>query len=150
MRTTANILQRGLKEVNLAHTLDDGRIVHPLRNIGYKRLFGLGTTVVAIPYGTVEAAKAIYDVTEDEMKALTLKKFGEYKVVGKSIPALDIPDKLTGVARYGIDVFVPNIPGLSTAAQYEIIIKDELFLKKAEMYKLAGGVRERDKFFFFW
>lgn len=70
MRTTANILQRGLKEVNYTHTLDDGRIVHPLRNIGYKRLFGLGTTVVAIPYGTVEAAKAIYDVTEDEMKAL--------------------------------------------------------------------------------
>ena len=47
--------------------------------------------------------------SEDEMKALTLKKFGEYKVVGKSIPALDIPDKLTGVARYGIDVFVPNM-----------------------------------------
>ena len=43
------------------------------------------------------------------MKALTLKKFGEYKVVGKNIPALDIPDKLTGVARYGIDVFVPNM-----------------------------------------
>ena len=43
------------------------------------------------------------------MKALSLKKFGEYKVVGKSIPALDIPDKLTGVARYGIDVFVPNM-----------------------------------------
>ena len=70
MRTTANILQRGLKEINLAHTLDDGRIVHPLRGIGYKRLFGLGTTVVAIPYGTVEAAKAIYDVSEDEMQAL--------------------------------------------------------------------------------
>ena len=47
--------------------------------------------------------------SEDEMKALTLKKFGEYKIVGKSIPALDIPDKLTGVARYGIDVFVPNM-----------------------------------------
>ena len=47
--------------------------------------------------------------SEDEMKALTLKKFGEYKVVGKNIPALDIPDKLTGVARYGIDVFVPNM-----------------------------------------
>tara|TARA_B100000287_G_scaffold78129_1_gene70208 strand:+ start:1018 stop:6366 length:5349 start_codon:yes stop_codon:yes gene_type:complete len=70
MRTTANILQRGLKEINMTHTLDDGRIVRPLREIGYKRLFGLGTTVVAIPYGTVEAAKAIYDVSDDEMEAL--------------------------------------------------------------------------------
>jgi len=70
MRTTANILQRALKEIKMTHTLDDGRIVHPLRGIGMKRAFGLGTTVVAIPYGTVEAAKAIYDVSEDEMKAL--------------------------------------------------------------------------------
>jgi hypothetical protein len=70
MRTTANILQRAIKEIKLTHTLDDGRIVHPLRGIGMKRALGLGTTVVAVPYGTVEAAKAIYDVTEDEMQAL--------------------------------------------------------------------------------
>ena len=50
--------------------------------------------------------------SEDEMKALTLKKFGEYKVVGKNIPALDIPDKLTGVARYGIILGQP-FPSIS-------------------------------------
>ena len=70
MRTTANILNRAIKEINMTHTLDDGRIVKPLQGIGYKRLFGLGTTVVAVPYGTVEAAKAIYGVTEDEMQAM--------------------------------------------------------------------------------
>jgi hypothetical protein len=70
MRTSTNILGRALKEINYQHTLDDGRVVNPLRDIGYKRLFGFGTTVVAVPYGTVEAAKAIYDVTEDEMKAM--------------------------------------------------------------------------------
>jgi len=70
MRTSTNILGRALKEINYQHTLDDGRIVNPLRNIGYKRLFGFGTTVVAVPYGTVEAAKAIYNVTEDEMDAM--------------------------------------------------------------------------------
>ena len=47
--------------------------------------------------------------SEDELKAIQLKKFGEYSVVGKSIDALDIPDKLVGKARYGIDVFVPNM-----------------------------------------
>ena len=33
-------------------------------------MFGLGTTVVAVPYGTAEAAKAIYNVSEDEMDAM--------------------------------------------------------------------------------
>ena len=70
MRTTANILNRSLKEINFEHTLSDGRIVKPLQGIGYKRLFGMGTTVVGVPYATSEAFKAIYDVTEDEMQAL--------------------------------------------------------------------------------
>ena len=70
MRTTANILNRSLKEINFEHTLSDGRIVKPLQTIGYKRLFGMGTTVVGVPYATSEAFKAIYDVSEDEMQAL--------------------------------------------------------------------------------
>ena len=70
MRTTTNILGRALKEINFEHKLADGRIVNPLKSIGYKRLFGLGTTVVAVPYGTAEAAKAIYNVSEDEMDAM--------------------------------------------------------------------------------
>ena len=70
MRTTANILNRSLQEIRFEHTLSDGRIVKPLQGIGYKRLFGMGTTVVGVPYATSEAFKAIYDVTEDEMQAL--------------------------------------------------------------------------------
>ena len=31
MRTTANILNRAIKEINMTHTLDDGRIVKPLQ-----------------------------------------------------------------------------------------------------------------------
>jgi hypothetical protein len=70
MRTTTNILGRALKEIKYEHKLADGRVVNPLKSIGYKRLFGLGTTVVAVPYGTAEAAKAIYNVSEDEMDAM--------------------------------------------------------------------------------
>lgn len=47
--------------------------------------------------------------SEEEMKAITLKKFGEYSLVGKSVPALDIPAKVNGTARYGVDIFVPNM-----------------------------------------
>lgn len=57
MRTTTNILGRALKEINYQHTLDDGRVVNPLRGIGMKRLFGLGATTVAVPYGVVEELK---------------------------------------------------------------------------------------------
>ncbi len=42
--------------------------------------------------------------SEDEMKALTLKGAGDRKIVGQSIPALDIPAKTNGTAKYGIDV----------------------------------------------
>ena len=70
MRTSGNILNRAFKEINFKHTLADGRVIKPLSAIGYKRLFGFGTTAVAIPYGTVEAAKAIYDVSGAEMNAL--------------------------------------------------------------------------------
>lgn len=47
--------------------------------------------------------------TEDELKALPLKRFGEYNIVGRSVPALDIPAKTDGSARFGIDVFVPDM-----------------------------------------
>ena len=47
--------------------------------------------------------------SEDELKALPLKKFGSYKIVGQSMAQLDIPAKTDGTARFGIDVFVPNM-----------------------------------------
>ncbi len=47
--------------------------------------------------------------SEDELKALPLKPFGTYNIVGQAVPQLDIPAKTNGTARYGIDVFVPDM-----------------------------------------
>jgi isoquinoline 1-oxidoreductase subunit beta len=45
----------------------------------------------------------------DDFKSIKLKAPGTYTVIGKSIPALDIPSKTDGQAKYGIDVFLPNM-----------------------------------------
>ena len=45
----------------------------------------------------------------DDFKSIKLKAPGGYTIVGKSIPALDIPSKTDGQAKYGIDVFLPDM-----------------------------------------
>ncbi|HUI61122.1 MAG TPA: molybdopterin cofactor-binding domain-containing protein, partial [Steroidobacteraceae bacterium] len=45
----------------------------------------------------------------DDFRAIKLKAPGTYSIIGKSIPALDIPAKTNGQAKYGIDVFLPNM-----------------------------------------
>ena len=44
----------------------------------------------------------------DDFKKITLKALGDYKIIGKSMPALDIPAKTNGQAKYGMDVFLPE------------------------------------------
>ena len=50
--------------------------------------------------------------SEEELKALTLKAPEDRKLVGKSLQALDIPDKVRGKADFGIDA---SLPGMVTA-----------------------------------
>ena len=69
MRTSVNIMTRGLKEYN-EEAIVNGVKVYPLRNIGLQRLIGFAATTTAIPYALVEGAKAIYDVSGAEMDAL--------------------------------------------------------------------------------
>ncbi len=46
---------------------------------------------------------------EEELKKLILKKPEQYKLVGHSLEALDIPSKTDGSAQYGIDVVRPDM-----------------------------------------
>jgi hypothetical protein len=69
MRTGTNVVQRGLDEIFYSTTIN-GKKVNPFRTIGLQRLSGMAFTTAAVPYAAVQAASAIYDVTEDERKAL--------------------------------------------------------------------------------
>tara|TARA_R100001460_G_scaffold91047_2_gene132795 strand:+ start:2491 stop:6405 length:3915 start_codon:yes stop_codon:yes gene_type:complete len=93
LRTGTNIVRRALKEINYKETLEDGTVVKPLQGIGFKRLFGFGTTVAAVPYMTVEAAKTMYNVTEDEMQALR-RYVPEWSKNSTLIPLRDKKGKL--------------------------------------------------------
>ncbi len=42
----------------------------------------------------------------DDFKKVTLKDRSQYKLIGKSVAALDIPAKTNGQAKYGMDVFL--------------------------------------------
>ncbi len=47
--------------------------------------------------------------TADELKAIKLKTPGQYTLVGQSVPQLDVPPKINGTAKYGIDAMVPGM-----------------------------------------
>ena len=50
-----------------------------------------------------------YQVTEEDLASVKRKEKRNYKIIGKSVPALDIPEKINGSARYAIDAQVPNM-----------------------------------------
>ncbi len=44
-----------------------------------------------------------------DLKKVTLKNANDFNIVGKAIPRADIPAKVNGVAKFGIDVRVPGM-----------------------------------------
>src|SRR5439155_1084516 len=64
----------------------------------------------SIAYGDIVAKVPITKtLSEDDLKKIRLKEPSEYRVVGKWIPRLDIPEKTNGRARFGIDTFLPGM-----------------------------------------
>ena len=57
----------------------------------------------------VKSGKATKKFSADELKALKLKTPDQYRLVGQSIPQIDIPSKTNGTAKYGIDTFLPGM-----------------------------------------
>jgi isoquinoline 1-oxidoreductase subunit beta len=45
----------------------------------------------------------------EDFKQVKLKERSQYRIIGQSVPALDIPAKTNGRAKYGMDVFLPGM-----------------------------------------
>jgi isoquinoline 1-oxidoreductase len=64
----------------------------------------------SISYGELVASGAVGGAwSPDDLKKLTLKPAASYKVIGKNVEALDIPLKVNGTAKYGIDFKAPGM-----------------------------------------
>jgi isoquinoline 1-oxidoreductase subunit beta len=57
----------------------------------------------------VERVPITKTFTADELKTIPLKTSSGYRLIGRSVPRLDIPEKVDGRATYGIDVFLPGM-----------------------------------------
>ena len=63
-----------------------------------------------IPYAQILSEHQIdVEIQPDELLEAKLKDPSKFKIIGRSQWALDIPEKLNGSARYGIDAYVPNM-----------------------------------------
>ena len=88
IRTSTNIARQGVKEMahsnptkgsNMLPTVFDTKLNKYVPNdaiergtysTGMKRIVGMATTLTAVPVAVTEGAKALYDVTEDEIQAM--------------------------------------------------------------------------------
>jgi len=95
MRTSTNIVRRGLRDINYTVKVG-GKEINPLRRLGYQRLVGMGLTTVAVPAGVTSAAQMVYDVTKDEMDAMR-RYVADWSKNSTLVP---IRDKETGDLKY--------------------------------------------------
>jgi hypothetical protein len=96
LRTSANIVKRGLDEIFMEVKNDKGELVKPLRGIGMQRLIGMATTSIAVPAGVAKAAETIYDISEEQLEAMR-RYVPQWSKNSVLVP---IKDKETGELKY--------------------------------------------------
>ena len=50
-----------------------------------------------------------HEIQPEELLEAKLKTTSQFKIIGHSKPALDVPEKVNGTARYSIDAYAPNM-----------------------------------------
>ena len=111
IRTTTNIAELGLKQMRhsrptrgssvspMVYDIELGQFVkndNPFYGDGIKRLVGLTTFVTGAPIALTEGAKALYDVSQDELDAL--RRF--VPEWSKNSTLIPVRDEETGDLRY--------------------------------------------------
>jgi len=94
-------------------------------------------------------------IAEADWATMRLKDPKDYKIVGKPTPALDIPPKTNGTARYGIDAMLPGmvygkplVPPVRTGAKVTGI--DDSGAKDIKGYLKAVKIDDPSKHFDGW
>jgi isoquinoline 1-oxidoreductase beta subunit len=84
-------------------------------------------------FATPPATPPALDASKD------LKKPGDYRLLGKGVPRVDVPAKSTGAAKYGIDA---RVPGMAYATFVRPPVRDSgpQSANAAELKKLPGIV----------
>jgi isoquinoline 1-oxidoreductase subunit beta len=77
----------------------------------------------------------------EDFKAIKIKAPGSYKIIGKSLAALDIPAKTNGQAKYGIDVFLPNMAYGALAIPRTRYASKVLSVDDSEARKIPGFIK---------
>ena len=77
----------------------------------------------------------------EDFKSIKLKAPGTYTIIGKSIQALDIPSKTDGQAKYGIDVFLPNMVYGALVSPRTRYASKVLKIDDSEARKIPGFVK---------
>lgn len=96
VRTSMNIVERGLDEILFTTKNDAGKTVAPLRALGVQRLAGMAMTTAAVPLAAVEAGKTIYNFSEDELQALK-RYVADW---AKNSTIIPLRDRETGELKY--------------------------------------------------
>jgi isoquinoline 1-oxidoreductase len=76
-----------------------------------------------------------------DFKNVKLKDRSQYKLIGKSVPALDIPAKTNGQARYGMDVFLPGMVYGALAIPRTRYASKVLSVDDSEAKKIPGYLK---------
>ncbi|MDK1386475.1 molybdopterin-dependent oxidoreductase [Sinorhizobium sp. 8-89] len=63
----------------------------------------------SIDYGTIVKSGIVRTYTSDQLAAMPTKPVEERRLIGRAVAALDIPPKLNGSARYGIDARIEGM-----------------------------------------
>ena len=109
---------------------ENGRVINPSsgRSIGY------GEIIRTVRIDRKFAYPA-------DFNGIKLKDQVNYTIVGQSPPALDIPAKTNGQAKYGIDVFLPNMVYGAVAVPRTRYASKIVSIDDTEARKIPGFVK---------